>query len=297
MGWFAVFQDYLRHSARFWVEEEAWRFAFLTDEERKAIKRKKQQLKDRGAQIVKTTVDGRVFNHFRFENQLTAEYALHACHLIKQKNDFYLEEEVENRRATFTDEKLVKDERIRSERSTERMPSLERIKGAETRGFFRYRRLDAVKYADRWWDSHNPAYRAFDVDCTNYISQCLHAGGGPMIGQPNRARGWWYSGRNWSYSWAVAHSLRWYLPGASSGLRARELSSAEQLIPGDVICYDFEGDSVFDHTTIVTAKDLKGMPLVNAHTANCRKHYWDYEDSVAWTPSIRYKFFRITDDD
>lgn len=297
MGWLSDFHDYLQQSARFWVEDEAWRFAFLTDLERKAVKRKKQKLKERRAKIVKTTVDGRIYNHHRFENRLTAEYALHACHLIKQKNDFYIEEEVENRRASFSDGKLIKDERLIPEKSVEDAPALERTRNPGQRGFFRYRRLEAVKYADRWWDSYNPAYKSFHVDCTNYISQCLRAGGAPMAGQPNRSRGWWYSGKNWSYSWTVSHALRWYLTGASSGLRAKELSSPDQLIPGDVICYDFEGDGHFDHTTIVTAKDYAGQPLVNAHTTNCRKHYWDYEDSIAWTPQIRYKFFRIAGDD
>lgn len=297
MGWFSDFQGYLQHSAKFWVEEEAWRFAFLTDRERKAVKRKKQNMKERGAKIVKTTVDGQIFNSFKFENQLTADYALHACHLIKQKNDFYLEEEIEYRRATFIEEKLMKDERWHTERGMESAPNVQRERVDESRSFFQYRRLAAVRYADRWWDSYNPAYKSFDVDCTNYISQCLRAGGAPMNGQSNRAKGWWYSGKNWSYSWAVAHSFRWYLSGASTGLRAKELSSSDQLIPGDVICYDFEGDGVYDHSTIVTAKDYKGQPLVNAHTVNCRKHYWDYEDSVAWTPDIRYKFFRIAGND
>ncbi len=51
----------------------------------------------------------------------------------------------------------------------------------------------------------------------------------------------------------------------------------------------------FDHTTIVVAKDADGMPLVNAHTDNSRHRYWSYEDSTAWTPNIKYKFFHLTE--
>lgn len=159
-----------------------------------------------------------------------------------------------------------------------------------------YDRLKAVQYAERWWNDYNPVYRKFEVDCTNYVSQCLHAGGAPMWGQPNRSRGWWMSDTNWSYSWSVAHSLRWYLPTSKTSLRAREVEKPEQLLIGDVICYDFQGDGRYDHNTIVTAKDANGMPLVNAHTANSRMRYWSYEDSTAYTPNIRYKFFTIVDD-
>lgn len=78
-------------------------------------------------------------------------------------------------------------------------------------------------------------------------------------------------------------------------MTATEVSSAHELSPGDVICYDFEGDGRFDHNTIVVKKNKDGMPLVNAHTSNSRHRYWAYEDSTAYTPSIQYKFFRIGD--
>ncbi|MEM1506501.1 amidase domain-containing protein, partial [Domibacillus sp. 8LH] len=82
---------------------------------------------------------------------------------------------------------------------------------------FTYDRLAAVQYAERWWNSYNPNFRKFEVDCTNYISQCLLAGGAPMRGAPVRERGWWYNQDSWSFSWAVAHSMRWYLSGSTDG--------------------------------------------------------------------------------
>lgn len=72
-----------------------------------------------------------------------------------------------------------------------------------------------------------------------------------------------------------------------------EVERASDLYPGDVICYDFQGNDRWDHTTLVVAKDSQGMPLVNAHTDNSRHRYWSYEDSTAWTEDCRYKFFRI----
>ena len=76
-------------------------------------------------------------------------------------------------------------------------------------------------------------------------------------------------------------------------MRAVQVNRPEELLPGDIICYDWDGDGRWDHNTIVTAKDPMGMPLVNAHTVNSRHRYWDYRDSYAWTPNTRYRFYRI----
>ncbi|KMK75633.1 amidase domain-containing protein [Alkalihalobacillus pseudalcaliphilus] len=160
----------------------------------------------------------------------------------------------------------------------------------------RYNRLEAVRYAELWWNDYNPMYRKFTDNCTNFISQCMHAGGAYFWGQSNRSKGWWYSPNTWSFSWSVAHSFRWYLSGSTKGLRGIEKSEARELIPGDVICYDFDGDGRWQHNTIVVAKDFNGEPLVNAQTTNSRMRYWSYEDSSAYTPEIQYKFFRIVVD-
>jgi hypothetical protein len=157
-----------------------------------------------------------------------------------------------------------------------------------------YNREAAVRYANTWWDSRNPAFPAFDVDCTNFISQCLLAGGAPMHGYPNRGNGWWLQGGTWSFSWSVAHSLRWYLATSKKGLTATQVSTAQELGLGDVIAYDFEGDGRFDHSTIVTAKD-GAEPLVNAHTFNAQHRHWAYKDSYMFSPNAKYVFFKIND--
>lgn len=116
-----------------------------------------------------------------------------------------------------------------------------------------------------------------------------------MKGKYNKTSGWWYEGKSWSYSWTVANALRLYLNQSNNHLGAVAVEKPEQLVPGDVICYDFEGDGKWDHTTFVTEKDAYGMPLVNAHTTNSRHRYWSYEDSTAWTSNIRYNFFHFPD--
>jgi len=161
-----------------------------------------------------------------------------------------------------------------------------------------YNRVKAVEYANIWWNSYNPRFKVFEDDCTNFVSQCLWAGGAPFsFGE--RSRGWWYKGEgntaNWSFSWAVAHSLRWYLANSNSGLRATEVANPRDLELGDVICYDFDGDGKWQHNSIVTAKSLNGFPLVNAHTVNSRNRDWSYESSTSWTERIKYKFYHIVD--
>lgn len=165
-----------------------------------------------------------------------------------------------------------------------------------------YDRHKAVQYADRWWDQANPAYLEFEVDCSNYISQCLFAGEAPMHYTGKRDSGWWYKGRNnsqelWSFSWAVAQSLQGYMTSNDHGLRAKEVHKAENLELGDVISYDWNGDGRYRHSTIVTAKDANGMPLVNAHTTNSKHRYWSYKDSYAWTEQTRYRFLHVIDQD
>lgn len=162
-----------------------------------------------------------------------------------------------------------------------------------------YNRELARQYADQYWDSHNPAFLLFDVDCSNYVSQCLLAGGHRMNYTGRRESGWWYRGRNgaqelWSYSWAVANALQIYLNAErASGLRSVAVSSPLELDIGDVICYSWEGNGRYGHSTIVTDFDDAGMPLVNAHTVNSRNRYWDYSDSYAWTERTQYRFFHI----
>lgn len=256
--------------------------------------RKKALCQDRGVEITQIRGDGHVFEELRYDQQSTFQYLLHLSFLMKQKGYFYQEEHVLPLKFRVRNEQIehIKLD-VQPEKHVESISS-ELADIHDTAGYrFNYDRLAAVKYAERWWNDYNPAFRKFQVDCTNYISQCLYAGGAPMRGAPNRGKGWWYQNDNWSYSWAVAHALRWYLSGSTQGLKGRELESADELIPGDVICYDFEGDGRFDHNTIVVAKDAYGMPLVNAHTENSRNRYWSYEDSTAWTPNITYKFFRI----
>ncbi|MBM7647679.1 hypothetical protein JOC78_000600 [Bacillus ectoiniformans] len=257
------------------------------------LARKQKLAESRNSEIVKVKGFGKIVS----ADGQKVHYKIHLKYLMKQGEHFYFEEEIEQRIARIDQGCVIEDaavvrpeeEAVPEDSDLDSGALLERVP-------FYYDRLKAVQYAERWWNSHNPDFPHFPVDCTNYISQCLHAGGAPMRGFLERGKGWWMRQKNWSYSWTVAHAFKWYLASSATGLRAKEMPSAEMLQPGDVICYDFQGDGRFDHSTIVTAMDANGQPLVNAHTTNSRMRYWSYEDSTAYTENIKYKFYSIQDD-
>lgn len=260
--------------------------------------RKKQLFEKRNAEIIRITGKGALTSKRSYDKNNIYEYNIHLTFFIKQNNYFYIEEKITPyqfriKNGNVTDHKEVPRIDVTDEGTNDFNRPQYTFHKQDENERFSYNRHAAVQYAERWWNDYNPEYETFTVDCTNFVSQCLRAGGAPMRGQPDRNKGWWYTGSNWSYSWSVAHSLRWYLSGSTIGLKGNEKEKANELLPGDIICYDFQGDGRWDHTTIVVTHDAEGMPLVNAHTDNSRHRYWSYEDSTAWTPNIQYKFFQI----
>ncbi|MCY7962238.1 amidase domain-containing protein [Bacillus inaquosorum] len=266
------------------------------------MERKKKLLEKRKVDIIKAKAKA-VIDHVRVEDDGTTclTYTIHYEYVYKEQDDsLYMEEQIEERIAFLYDHILISDQEIaKTPAGFHEGTSIIDYSQEEREAFgraFQYDRLGAVQYAEKFWNKRNPAYKNFSDNCTNFISQCLHAGGAPMRGHPNRGSGWWMKQSSWSYSWTVAHSMKMYLANSKAGLRAVRVKSSEELMPGDVICYDFEGDGRFNHTTIVVAKDKGNMPLVNAQSYDSRMRYWSYEDSTAYTPSIRYAFFHILDD-
>ncbi len=266
------------------------------------MERKKKLLEKRKIEMIKAKAKA-VIDYVQVEDDGTAciRYIIHFEYLYKEQDDsLYMEEQIEERVAFVYDQILIKDQEvIKKPAGFSEGQSIIDYSQEEREAFgraFQYDRLGAVQYAEKYWNKRNLAYKNFSDNCTNFISQCLHAGGAPMRGHPNRGSGWWMKQSSWSYSWTVAHSMKMYLTNSKAGLRAVRVKSAEELVPGDVICYDFEGDGRFNHTTIVVAKDKGNMPLVNAQSYDSRMRYWSYEDSTAYTPSIRYAFFHIVDD-
>ncbi len=129
-----------------------------------------------------------------------------------------------------------------------------------------YNREDAVAYAKRWALGANPRYYHFagiGGDCTNFISQCLYAGGGVM--NYNKYYGWFYiNSFNRSPSWTSVQYLNRFLLRQSGIGVIGEIAPIESLEIGDIIQLR-QNPTHFNHTVIITKKESNRI-YVSAHS-------------------------------
>ncbi len=115
-----------------------------------------------------------------------------------------------------------------------------------------YNRAAAVSYAHEWAMKRNKRYLDFSGiggDCTNFVSQCLHAGGCRMNRKPTF--GWYYNSANdrapaWS---SVQYLYNFLIKNAGAGPFAHEVLM-EDVLPGDVIQLSFLS-GVWGHSLLV----------------------------------------------
>jgi len=152
-----------------------------------------------------------------------------------------------------------------------------------------YNRATAVEYALRYATTPNPEYPYFmGDDCTNFISQCLRAGGCKNHYHPTHA--WWFENGNWSVSWSVAGSLYWYIRVSTEedefGIRAITFFQntneplrddiRETIKLGDLIQYA-QADGLIRHSTIITSFEMTSEgkePLISQHSNNLMNIPW-----------------------
>ena len=136
----------------------------------------------------------------------------------------------------------------------------------------------AVEYALTWALRRNPLFPDFagiGGDCTNFISQCLLAGGATM--NPTRDFGWYYyTPENRAPAWSGVEFFYDFLTGepsfrqenGGSGPYAEGVTFSAGLREGDVIqLANAAGD--FYHTLIISGFDGQ-IPLVCAHSDDAR---------------------------
>ena len=123
----------------------------------------------------------------------------------------------------------------------------------------------AAAYARKYALGRNSAYYDFSQlggDCTNFVSQCLYAGGGTM--NFTAVTGWYYkSSYDRTASWTAARYLYRFLTenkGAGPYGQQQELSRADA---GDIIMFTKNG--IPYHSVFVTAVK-NGECLVCAHS-------------------------------
>ena len=116
-----------------------------------------------------------------------------------------------------------------------------------------YDRNSAVEYARRWALSHNPNFYHFGGiggDCTNFVSQCILAGGAVM--NYSKDDGWFYINQNnRSPSWASVEQFEKFLTKNKHIGPFGVLQDVEKLEIGDVIQLR-QNLYRFNHTLIIS---------------------------------------------
>lgn len=144
-------------------------------------------------------------------------------------------------------------------------------------------------------ERYNPRYYDFNWqggDCTNFISQVLHAGGFPMTS----TWAWNFPMGDGTKAWVNAHSLAHYLV-ASGRATLYAHGTLKQLLtplapgqptplsairPGDLIGYYERGRMV--HFGLVVGFDPDGYPVIISHSADRYREPFD----LGWDRSTRY---------
>lgn len=152
--------------------------------------------------------------------------------------------------------------------------------------FYEYDRISAVEYARRWALDRNPNFKDYEElggNCTNFISQCINAGGIPMDHQGNNImkQWYWYSDKSRTPSWTGSQPFFEYLINNNNddtdnfGVYASE-SAYDELELGDLVqliengrAYHtmiisrilLDGDEVYDYLVCQNTYDLLDYPL------------------------------------
>lgn len=134
-----------------------------------------------------------------------------------------------------------------------------------------YDREAVVLYAHQWAYGRNPRYYDYEQlggDCTNFASQCVYAGSGIMNFTPTF--GWYYIDADQKApAWTgVPYFYNFLTRSTFSVGPVGELCRVEDLRPGDVVQFSFDGET-FRHTPVVVAVGQPASPemiLLAAHS-------------------------------
>lgn len=150
-----------------------------------------------------------------------------------------------------------------------------------------YNHQAAINYAITWYAAANvgantPYVYYVNGDCTNFVSQCLAAGGKSFTNY------WWCYGKyNHSNAWVNANQFVNIFDTYDSlyegnGRRTgNHFVFTQSISAGDVIALDFGGDWVWDHVGIVTDWNnyIGSYGYYDYKVAQHTSNYW------AWTSS------------
>ena len=126
---------------------------------------------------------------------------------------------------------------------------------------YTYKPAKAVAYADKYWKKYNRKYKEYrGVDCANFVSQCLYAGGMPKTSD------WYPQSVNWINVMGHIRHFKAY------GMFLT--ASDSNVLKGNPVYYDWNGNGTYDHVAICVGHNASGMPVVDAHTNNVYHVPW-----------------------
>ena len=138
-----------------------------------------------------------------------------------------------------------------------------------------YSIYDAIAYADKWHENINTeVYRDAEPDCTNFVSQCLVAGGIKETDGWNKNHTRYLTGYTDAYNTFVnVGLLKSYLSKTGYSVGETVFCDSNEIkewniSAGDILQLDFEGDGVWDHSLFCLGLDANGQVLVACHTPN-----------------------------
>lgn len=153
-----------------------------------------------------------------------------------------------------------------------------------------YNRQKAIEYARKFVYNYNQAFYNFSNiggDCTNFVSQCLLAGGIVMDYSPN---GWFYNNINSrSPAWTGVEEF-WNYGIKNKNFNLKEVNINE-LEVGDIVQFYNNRTRKYYHNVIITKIILPIKPehiLVTSHDNNA------YNKSLVEYKNIFYRFGKVT---
>jgi hypothetical protein len=146
---------------------------------------------------------------------------------------------------------------------------------------YNYNRSGAVSYAHQYAYNYNSAYHDFtNNDCTNFVSQAIHEGGGiSEEDDGGQWYGWYYSSAaNYASAWTGVQQLYDFITvpaGWNEGPTGYSATSIWSMATGDVIQYKWPGSNYWGHSVIVVTR-TSGDPIVTVAAHDIDHDYYPY---------------------
>ncbi len=151
-----------------------------------------------------------------------------------------------------------------------------------------FNRAGTVSFAEYWWDKNRgrPFQRFEGTNCTNFVSQAWHNGGGmPMtkgwyIKRKNTPLNPFDSNRSWSHSWSVVSDFANYM---TEHLRVATKVNARPSLPyhpggaGDVVMYDHGRGDGFSHLALAIGTRGTDSDRIAQHSTDRFSAIWNLD--------------------